>query len=506
MNIGDAIPRNAQHFPNKPAIRDRRLSLTFSQLHERTNRLGNYLLAHGIVPGDIVALSCGNRSEHLEVLFALARIGAVIVPFDYNWSTREREAMLDFYEPKACILEARKETLGATGEFVDRVGVHRTVLIDAEGDGAARYQEIMASASDEDPAVQVDGKDLYLIMTTSGTTGFPKGCMIDHETYALRSVNNAIHRAFHRDTRALLTLPLQFNAGRGSTVGVLFIGGTVWIHERFDEAAFLRTIQEERINYTVMVPTQIERLLRFPDLERFDTGSLEYIGVTGGHLRPELVQGMTEKVCRNLSQAYASTDCGQITMLTPADVAAHGETVGKPVWSALVGVLDEQGNALPLGSEGEICVRSPLVIQGYYKNPEATEEFLRGGWCHTGDMGYLDKEGYLWLSGRKKNMIKSGGISIFPEEIEDALAQHDLVAEAAVVGIESAEWGEAVKALVVLERGAELDADSLIAFCKQTLAPYKAPKVIEFVDSIPRTGLGKIDRGKLVQDGNSVLP
>ena len=184
-------------------------------------------------------------------------------------------------------------------------------------------------------------------------------------------------------------------------------------------------------------------------------------------------------------------------MLTPAHVASHGDTVGRPVWSTLVGVLDDEGNELPVGSEGEICVQSPLVIQGYYRNPEATEEFFQGGWCHTGDIGYLDEEGYLRLSGRKKNMIKSGGISIFPEEIEDALLQHDLVRDVAVVGIKSEEWGEAVKALVVLQPGAECDPETLIGFCKQTLTPYKAPKAVEFVASIPRTGLGKIDRGKL---------
>ena len=498
MNIGDAIPRNAQHFPNKLAVQDERRSLTFGDLHERTNRLGNYLLGQGVLPGDIVAVSCGNRCEHLEVLFALARIGVTIVPFDYNWSERERAAMLAFYEPKAYLVEQRKETAGAIGGLVDRWSHGRMVLIGGDGDaGVPSYDRIMESAAGGDPAVRVDGKDPYLIMTTSGTTGFPKGCIINHETYVLRSLNNAIHRAFHRDARALLTLPLQFNAGRGSTVGVLFIGGTVFIHERFNEEAFLKLIEEERITFTVMVPTQIERLMKISGVAERDTGSLEYVGVTGGHLAPDLVHGMAEKVCPNISQAYASTDCGQSTMLTPAHVASHGDTVGRPVWSTLVGVLDDTGNELPIGSEGEICVQSPLVIQGYYQNPEATEEFFQGGWCHTGDIGYLDNEGYLRLSGRKKNMIKSGGISIFPEEIEDALLQHDKVEEVAVVGIKSDEWGEAVKALVVLKQGAKCDPETLIAFCKQTLTPYKAPKAVEFVASIPRTGLGKIDRGKI---------
>jgi fatty-acyl-CoA synthase len=163
----------------------------------------------------------------------------------------------------------------------------------------------------------------------------------------------------------------------------------------------------------------------------------------------------------------------------------------------LVRIVDDNGREAALGTEGEVCVRSPLAIQGYYQNPQATEEFLQGGWCHTGDIGYLDNEGYLHLSGRKKNMIKSGGISVFPEEIEDTLRKHPDVADAAVIGFKSQEWEEAVKAFVVLRPSADCSAETLIQYCKDSLATYKAPKVVEFLHTLPRTGLGKIDRGKL---------
>ena len=163
----------------------------------------------------------------------------------------------------------------------------------------------------------------------------------------------------------------------------------------------------------------------------------------------------------------------------------------------LVRIADDDGREVPLGSEGEVCVRTPLAIQGYYQNPQATEEFLHGGWCHTGDIGFLDSEGYLHISGRKKNMIKSGGISVFPEEIEDTLRRHPAVADAAVVGVKSQEWGEAIQAFVVLHHGAECNAAALIQFCKESLAAYKAPKGVEFLSALPCTGLGKIDRGKL---------
>jgi acyl-CoA synthetase (AMP-forming)/AMP-acid ligase II len=162
-----------------------------------------------------------------------------------------------------------------------------------------------------------------------------------------------------------------------------------------------------------------------------------------------------------------------------------------------VRIADDDGREVPLGSEGEVCVRTPLAIQGYYRNPQATQEFLEKGWCHTGDIGFLDNEGYLHISGRKKNMIKSGGISVFPEEIEDTLRKHPAVTDAAVIGFKSKEWGEAVKAFVVLNPDADPTADALIQFCKDSLASYKAPKAVEFIPCLPRTGLGKIDRGEL---------
>jgi fatty-acyl-CoA synthase len=254
----------------------------------------------------------------------------------------------------------------------------------------------------------------------------------------------------------------------------------------------------------MMVPLLCERLLRHEGLGRFQTSSLRYLGITGGHLSPELALNIREKICADLYEAYASTDCGQITAIGPDDWATHGDTVGKPIWCVLLKIADDTGREVPRGQEGEICVRTPLAIQGYYRNPQATEEFLNGGWCHTGDIGFIGEEDYLTVSGRKKNMVKSGGISVFPEEIEDTLRKHPAVMDVAVVGFRSSQWGEAVKAYVVLNRGAQCGADQLIRFCKESLASYKAPKAVEFLSTLPRTGLGKIDRGKLAAMNQSM--
>jgi fatty-acyl-CoA synthase len=498
MIIGEALPRNAQHFPYKLAIVDQNKSVTHLDLHLRTNRLGNYLAKQGLRRGDRVALSCGSRAEHFEMLFGLAKIGAVAVPFDYNWSTDECAAMLEFFKPSAFILEDRNETEGLFALAHEHIAENKLLAIDCPSTNRnTPYEKALASASSDDPEIAIDGKDIFLVMITSGTTGFPKGCQINHETYALRSINNAITKGLSNNERALITLPLHFNAGRGSMMGMLYLGGTVFIQEKFNEEIFLRTIQDERITYTILVPTLCDRLLRYPKLDKFDKSTLRYLGITGGHLSREVARSVMERICPHLYEAYASTDCGQITVISPEDRAAAAESVGKPIWCVLLKIAGEDQQELPRGEEGEICVRTPLAIQGYYNNPQATDEFFSGGWCHTGDIGFLDEQGYLTVSGRKKNMIKSGGISVFPEEIEDVLRRHPQVADVAVIGFRSPEWGEAVKAFVVLKQEARCEADTLIAFCKKSLASYKAPKAIEFINNLPRTGLGKIDRGKL---------
>ena len=432
------------------------------------------------------------------MLFGLAKIGAIAVPFDYNWSAQECAAMVKFFEPSAFVLEGRKETQGLFALAREHMGANKLLAIEGPStDGITPYEQALASAPADDPEVAVDGKDLFLVMITSGTTGFPKGCQINHETYALRSINNAITKGLSDDERALITLPLHFNAGRGSMMGMLYLGGTVFIQEKFDEEKFLSTLEEEQITYTILVPTLCHRLLRYPNLDKFAKSTLRYLGITGGHLSREVANKVMERICPHLYEAYASTDCGQITIIGPEDRDSAAESVGKPIWCVLLKIAGEDQQELPRGEEGEICVRTPLAIQGYYNNPQATDEFFSSGWCQTGDIGFFDDEGYLTVSGRKKNMIKTGGISVFPEEIEDVLRKHPQVADVAVIGYRSTEWGEAVKAFVVLNTQAGCDADSLIAFCKASLASYKAPKIIEFIASLPRTGLGKIDLGKL---------
>jgi acyl-CoA synthetase (AMP-forming)/AMP-acid ligase II len=498
LNMGDALLRNAQRFPNKLALDDGRVKRTYLDLQSRTNRLGNYFLRQGICPGDRVALSCGNRAEHLEVIFALAGIGVTAVPFDPHWSRQESDAMLNFFAPRAFVIEKRHETADTADLVLDRLGAKSVLFIGgAFTPQATPYEEAISTASPENNGIDVDGNQPFIIMITSGTTGFPKGCIINHETYALRSLNNAISKGLNDKERGLLVLPLHFNAGRQSAMTLLYLGGTIFLQDKFDEESFVSTIERERITYTIIVPAIGERLLRYPRLDHFDKSTLSFVGISAGHLSPALAGAMMERVSPQIYEAYASTDCGQITIIKPEDRAEHGDSVGQPIWAVVLKIVDDHERELPLRQAGEIFVRTPMAIDGYYRNPEATKEFFSHGWCRTGDIGFLDDEGYLHVSGRKKSMIKSAGISIFPEEIEVVLRAHADVAEVAVVGCRHPEWGESVKALVIPKTGAIVEPEDIIEYCKRFMAHYKAPKVVEVVSSLPRTALGKIDRGKL---------
>ena len=498
MNIGESLGRNAQHFPDKRAIVDAHRSVSYAELHERTDRLANYLTDRGVRSGDLVGLSIGSRAEHFEALFAIGKIGAVAIPFDFNWSAQECHAMMRFFAPKAFFLERRNETEALLTLAADSLAAENLVVIaEHKCDDTVSFETAIQRGDAGEPRATVDGKAPFLLMITSGTTGFPKACSIDHQTYALRCLNYSISKGMKHNERALMTLPVHFNAGRGSVMAILYLGGTIIIHEKFDAERFLQSIEREQITYTMLVPILCERLLGSSHLNNYRTASLRFLGITGGHLSRELARAARQRLSPGIFEAYASTDCGQITSVDADDWETHGDSVGRPIWCVLVRIADDDGREMPRGQAGEICVRTPLAIQGYYQNPTATEEFLAGGWCHTGDIGFLDSDGYLHISGRKKNMIKSGGISIFPEEIEDTLRSHPDVADAAVMGFKSLEWGEAVKAFVVLDGAASSSAEALIEHCKNHLASYKAPKIIAFCTALPRTGLGKIDRAKL---------
>ena len=492
--MGDALRRNGHKYPLKVALKDPSREITYRELNERVNRIANSLIESGIRRGDALALLVRNRIEHLEIVFALAKIGALAIPLDVKWRALEIASTLSSLGPAALFVE--ENCLGewtAARRERDLASIKEIRVDDRD------YAAMAQGGDPGEPDAEVGEDDPFMVLITSGTTGLPKGCLVSHRTYVFHCINNAIEKGLGVHDRALLASPIYFNAGRSFTLGTLYFGGTAILHDHFDPVEVLRTIEREKVTYLGAVPTMCERLLQAPGREKYDTGSLRCLAITGGKVHEPVLEGLRRHITPNIYRTYAATDSGQMAISKPADIDARPLSAGRPVWCVELRIVDDAGRPVPVKEVGEIICKSPLATQGYYKNPAATQVSFRDGWFYTGDLGYFDEEGYLYVAGRKKEMIKSGGISIYPLEIEGVLYSHPDVQEAAVIGLPDPAWGEAVKAVVVLKGGAGTMPGELIQFCKERLAPYKVPKSVEAVRSLPHTEIGKVAKDKLRQ-------
>jgi acyl-CoA synthetase (AMP-forming)/AMP-acid ligase II len=490
--MGDGLRRNAYKLPVKIAAQDRFRQITYSELNARVNQLANGLLSVGVRKADSVAVMVGNRVEHLEVLFATGKIGALAIPLDIKWKALELGSVLAFFKPSVLILQQEcVEELERAKSTQDLNFLKRIVVSDVD------YGGLLDGQSTAEPGVHVDEDDPFAVLLTSGTTGFPKGCLTTHRTFVFHCINNAIEKGLGVHDRALLASPIYFNAGRSFTLGIIYCGGTMFLHERFDAEEILRTIQREKITYMGAVPTMCERMLQVPGVERYDTSSLRCLAITGGKVHSPVLQALRKQITPNIYRTYASTDSGQMAISKPEDMDKQPLAAGMPVWCVDLRIVDEKNNPVAVNEVGEIICQSPLATEGYYMNPEATNASFRDGWFYTGDLGYFDKEGYLFVVGRKKDMVKSGGISIYPLEIEGVLYQHLDVVEAAVIGVPDPQWGEALKAVVVLKDGSHVSSEALMQFCKERLSSYKVPKSVTFVSDLPHTEVGKVNKVKV---------
>ena len=496
VHMGDVLRMSAHREPRKIAIRDDRGATTYPDLDARTNSLANALLEVGVQPRTNVAVLMGNRTEHVEAMFALAKIAAVAVPMDPKWRSREMSGAFSFFDIAAVIAEISiaPELLRALDALPDLNGP--IVWVGGAPPTEERrhyaYESLINLGAATQPDVAVSPADLFLLSITSGTTGFPKGCQVTHQKYLYSCFNHAVGRHVGPDDLELVATPICFNSGRSSLISHLFFGGGILLPERFDVEEALPVIEREGVTYLAVAPVQADRLLQSPNVDRYDTSSLRCLRKAGSPFHRRTLEGLIARVTPYIYQSYASTDAGSVTVLPPEEQLSHFGSAGRRIWAAEAEIWDEEGRPLPPGELGEIVCRGPLVCDGYYKNPEATAASFRNGWFLSGDLGRFDEDGYLYVVGRRKHMIKSGSISIFPDEVQFALQTHPQVFEAGVVGVPDPEWGEAVVAMVSPLPGETLDPQDLIAYCKTQLASYKAPKRVEIVDALPHTELGKI--------------
>jgi long-chain acyl-CoA synthetase len=498
MNLTEFIARNGEWYPEKTAVifEDRRLN--WKQVHTRANRIANQLLSAGISTGDRVAIVSANRLEYPEIMFGALKAGAVIVPVS---TMLQPETVLRELE------DADVKAIFASHSHLSLVSEHKgrclRIILEGEKDGWAEYEIFLSGGFETEPEVSLQPDDLYNIVYSSGTTGTPKGIVHTHQARLLFALTCGLEFRIHNETVSLISTPIYTNGTQLIYLPTIMIGGTLVLMRAFDPVSFLEHVQKEKCTHAFLVPTQFIRILDHPEFIRYDTSSVEILLSAAAPLSQKTKSEILEKFSRSkLAELYGLTE-GISTVLRPNEQLLKVGSVGKPRLGGDIKIIDEDGRELPRGETGEIVGSNPSMMTGYYGDPERTREVWwrdsRGRlFIKTGDIGRLDEEGYLHIGDRKKDLIISGGINIFPSDIEAVLISHPDVAEAAVIGIPHREWGEAPVAIVVkntIDNG--VSENKLKEWANDRLAAYQRLLAVEFRSALPRNDLGKILKTQL---------
>jgi long-chain acyl-CoA synthetase len=497
--LGD-IPRKGRTlYRDKVALVFEDLNLTYKELDERVNRLANALTALGFEKGHRLTILAENTHKYMEVYFAAAKLGASVTPLNFRLSDNEIEYIAN--DSEATIFFAgdgyEERSLGLKPLLKN---FRHWIALDKKSDGFLFYEDLLQDTSDQEPYVEVNEYDLAILMYTGGTTGLPKGVMLSHRNIMTAMYGMVIGFSFTRQDCTCFILPL-FHISLWPILCLLMVGGKTVILRRPDIGEILQSIHRERCTHINMVPTLLTWLLDDPRINEFDLSSLRLIGYAGSPIALEVLKKGIAKFGSIFTQGYGLTEAApMVTLLFKEDHYIEGpktkllSSVGKVGLPVDVRIVDEEDRPLKPGETGEVVVRGQNVMMGYWKNPELTASALRGGWLHTGDVGTVDEEGYIYLLDRKADMIITGGENVYPKETEDVLYEHPAVRECAVVAAPDERWGERVQAAVVLKPGQTMTESELIQHCKSRLAGYKCPKEIAFWEELPKTPVGKILR------------
>ena len=480
--------------------------LTWGELDATINRLAGALVARGVSGGGRVALMLPNGVEYLIAQQALARIGGTAVQIGYRSKPAEIAYILDNAEPKATLLhasfldamrEARAQASGKGGPMVVVGGEgHLT-----EGD-ATDWDRALAASSPEVPSrAQTRGGDGGgVIVYTSGTTGKPKGASRSWKKTGFESVADMILQVgMTADDRHLVVCPLYHSAAPAFVAIMASLGATIVLMNHFEPEGALDIIERERITCTLMVPTMLIRITNLPaaTLARYDTSSLRWVMSGAAPLSTDAARRFMERFGPVLWNFYGATETGLVTLAGPNDHVARPGTIGKMMRGNEIRLLDEVGNEVKQGEIGELYARNSTLISGYHKNDEATKSSQREGFFSVGDMGRLDRDGFYYLESRKHDMVISGGVNIYPREIEDHLNTHPAILEVAVIGLPDPEWGETLAAFVVVRDGQAINATEVMEYCRTHLADFKRPRRVTFLTELPRNPTGKILKREL---------
>ena len=502
LHMGEALSLNARLNPDKPGARDLSRAMTFRQWDERARRLANALLGLGLRKGDRVAILAYNCVEWLEIYAATANAGLVMVPINFRLLGSDIQFIVDDSEAQAFIVQHDLVDSVETVRGNLAIPEHRYIHFggDTTPTGYRAYEDLIAAGSTTDPPVEVAPEDTWAFMYTSGTTGRPKGAMRSHGGMALQNLAVLTDLELSRRDTGLLVMPMCHvnSLYFASAFAYAGAGSCVYNLKSFDPEHLLRTLARERVTFTSLVPTHYIMMLALNASIRanYDVDCVRRLLISSAPARKDTKLAIMDYFKNSqLLEAYGSTEQGFATVLRPDEQLWKLGSIGREVIGcSRIRLLGENGEQAKDGDVGEIYSHTPWCFEGYWKLPEKTAEAFRGKYLSVGDMGRQDEDGFYYLVDRKNNMIISGGLNIYPSEVENLLAAHTDVQDVAVIGKPDAKWGESVHGVIVLRDGALATEQEIIAWCTGRIADYKRPRSIEFIreEVMPRTATGKV--------------
>lgn len=493
MNAGSLIAHHARYRPNHLAVIVDDERLTYAEYNRRVNRLANVLIGLGIGKGDKVATLLPNCLELMETYWAAAKIGAVTVPLSNLLRGRGLTTLLNDSDTRVIVTNHVMQTeLDAIRHELPGIVKNGFILTDDSAPGYANYRELVESASAaEPPAVDIDGDDPFNIMYTSGTTGLPKGIVITHDVRCHYGSQFANAYRITPESVILHTGALVFNGAFLTFMPHMFLGTTYILHKQFSPESLIDTVYREKVTHIKMVPSQIVALLNSPKFDAAKLASLEMIGSVGAPLLREHKDALNRHLPNRFYELYGLTE-GFMTILDPHHPASKIDSVGTPPPLMECRIVDDAGHDVPAGQIGEIIGRGPMLMSGYYKRPDLTAQAIRNGWLYSGDLGYVDDDGFLYLVDRKKDMIISGGVNVYPRDIEEVVVQHPAVKEVAVFGVPSDKWGETPIAAVTLKQPDTVTEAELLDWVNSHVeARYQRLSAVMIMPDFPRSAAGK---------------
>jgi fatty-acyl-CoA synthase len=503
MHAADLLSKRADLTPDRLALVDLETGrrFTYAELNGRANRLANFMREGlGVQKGDRVSIIAKNSIVHIDLFYGLPKIGAIFAPFNWRLTARELTYVVNDLEPKVLLCDP--EFTATLAEMRPEIQVEHTLALrGAEIEAALDYEEETARASDAEPErPPLDAETPYCILYTSGTTGYPKGAILPHRHILWNCINTVISWGLTEADISPVYTPLFHAGGLFAFFTPLFYaGGCIILARDFDPTESLKWILRERCTVILGVPTLFQMWMDSPYFKEADFSHVHFFISGGAPCPPQLMNAWRDEKKIVFRQGYGLTEVGpNCFSMTDEDSVPKTGSVGKPIFHSKMRIVDpESGKDLPVNQSGELWISGPHVCSGYWRNPEATANSLVDGWFRTGDMAHIDEDGFYYIDGRYKDMIKSGGENIYAAEVEAVFREHPAVRDAALIGRPDEKWGEVGMMIVVLEEGQRVTPGDLREFCHGVLARFKIPKEIVFCDELPYSAYGKVEKSKL---------